>query len=165
MQHPEEKLLERYYYEGWNKAAIHVTEQVLADNVQFRGSFRRKPLRGIAAFNEYMQKTHKAIFNNRVQILQVVLAENRRTAAVRLMNRGIHKGDFFGVQGSGHEISWGSAAFFTFSQDGKKITDIWVIGDIDGLKNQLGASVGASAFTPQKCSLEGSTMSSERTMP
>ena len=143
---PEEQLLEYFYYQGWNKGGDEAMEQVLAANVQFRGSFRRKPLRGVTAFIEYMHQAHNALANNKSQIQDVVLSENGRKAAVRLTNRGVHKGDFFGVKGSGHEVCWSSAAFFTFSEDGSKITDIWVLGDIDGLKNQIGAPPNSSAF-------------------
>ena len=41
----ETQLLERFYYDGWNKANEDVLRQVLDEHVEFRGTFRRKPLR------------------------------------------------------------------------------------------------------------------------
>ena len=146
-QHPTEQLLERYYYQGWNKASESVLADVLDEKIEFRGSFRRKPVRGIAAFAAYMHKAHKALANNTIHIQDVVISDNGRKAAVRLTNRGIHRGDFFGVQGSGHEVAWGSAAFFTLNESCTKITELWVLGDIDGLKNQIGAPVESIAFS------------------
>jgi predicted ester cyclase len=49
---------------------------------------------------------------------------------------GIHRGQFFGVAPSGREISWSGAAFFAIDAD--KITNLWVLGDIDSVKQQLG---------------------------
>ena len=146
---PEQLLVERFYYQGWNKADDRVMHQVLDANVEFRGSFRRKPLRGIPAFCAYMHQAHAALARNRVQIQDVVVSDNGggggiQKAAVRTRNRGVHRGEFFGVPGSGHEVTWTAAAFFTLHAS--KITEIWVLGDMDGLKHQIGASAGAPAF-------------------
>ena len=137
-----EELFHEYYYKGWNKANEQVLTKLLDPNVEFRGVFRRKPIRGIPAFMEYMRKAHKALAKNVVEIQEVVVNGNK--AALRLMNRGIHKGDFFGVQATGCEVSWSSAAFFTIDANTGLIVKIWVLGDIDGLKNQIGASQEAS---------------------
>jgi predicted ester cyclase len=42
---------------------------------------------------------------------------------------------FFGVAPSGREISWSGAAFFAI--DGDKITNLWVLGDIDSENSNL----------------------------
>jgi predicted ester cyclase len=55
---------------------------------------------------------------------------------------GIHRGQFFGVAPSGREISWSGGAFSAI--DGDKITNLWVLGDIDSVKQQLG--LGWQAF-------------------
>jgi hypothetical protein len=36
-------------------------------------------------------------------------------------------------------LSWYSAAFLTLNEEETLIKDIWVLGDMDGLKNQIGA--------------------------
>jgi predicted ester cyclase len=51
---------------------------------------------------------------------------------------GVHRGRFFGVEASGRTITWAGAAFF--ATDGERITDLWVLGDIDAVKQQLGAA-------------------------
>jgi steroid delta-isomerase-like uncharacterized protein len=140
-----QELLERYFYEGWNKADVNVIKEVLDENVKFRGSFRRKPLRGHQAFLDYMRSAHKALANNKIEIEDVVVSENGAKAASRLTNRGVHRSEFFGVKASGHEVSWCSAGFFTI-RDGR-VTEIWMLGDIDGLKNQIGAHAESTAFS------------------
>jgi predicted ester cyclase len=57
--------------------------------------------------------------------------------------RGIHRARFFGVEATGREIIWAGAAFFT--SDGNQIVALWVLGDLDGVKRQLGAAA-ESAF-------------------
>ncbi len=58
-------------------------------------------------------------------------------AAARMTFTGRHQADLFGVPATGGEITWVGAAFFATS-DGR-IRDLWVLGDIDGVKRQLGA--------------------------
>jgi len=47
----------------------------------------------------------------------------------------IHLGRFFGAEPSGREIRWSGAAFFKV-RDGK-ITELWVLGDIEAIRRQL----------------------------
>lgn len=141
-----EAIVERFYYQGWNKGDHQVLTDILDPNVRFRGSFRRKPIGGVQGFLQYMDTAQKAVGGNRIEILQIVQDSIKGTVALKLLNHGVHKGSFFGVPGSGHEISWHSAAFFTLSRDGSRIVDIWVLGDVDGLKNQIGANSDAEGF-------------------
>ena len=46
---------------------------------------------------------------------------------------------------TGNDIEWIGAAFFT--TDGRQITDIWVLGDVDAVKQQLGVGT-TSSFAP-----------------
>jgi hypothetical protein len=43
---------------------------------------------------------------------------------------------------SAQEIIWSGAAFFTV--DRNRITELWVLGDVDAVKQQLGAGLGSS---------------------
>jgi predicted ester cyclase len=85
---------------------------------------------------------HKAVGKHTV-VVEDSLEEGDKVAG-RFTFRGIHSSVFFGVTASGHEITWSAAAFFTF-RDGL-IIDVWFLGDVDGLKNQLGAEADATAF-------------------
>eukprot|EP00527_Entomoneis_sp_CCMP2396_P004358 CAMPEP_0198143582 /NCGR_PEP_ID=MMETSP1443-20131203/8553_1 /TAXON_ID=186043 /ORGANISM="Entomoneis sp., Strain CCMP2396" /LENGTH=107 /DNA_ID=CAMNT_0043806845 /DNA_START=252 /DNA_END=572 /DNA_ORIENTATION=- len=102
----QQELFETYYYKGWNKGNDSVLTALLDPNVEFRGSFQRKPLKGPSAFLEYMHKAHKALGTNVIQIEELVVSENGTKAALRLKNRGVHKSDFFGVKATGFELAW-----------------------------------------------------------
>src|SRR5437879_1772025 len=55
---------------------------------------------------------------------------------------GVHRGAFFGVPATGRHITWVGSAFFTIAAG--KIVDIWVLGDADTVKQQLGVDVGVA---------------------
>ncbi len=48
---------------------------------------------------------------------------------------GLHRQDFLGFRPTGKRVTWGGCALFTF--DGELITDVWVLGDLKGLEEQL----------------------------
>jgi predicted ester cyclase len=139
-----QQLIERYYYKGWNKADEAVVKEIFDENIKFRGALGRKPKKGHAFFLNYMQSCHQAIAKNTVMIEDIVVSEHGQKAAVRLVVRGVHKGKFFGVEGSNMEVSWNTAAFFTIVNG--RVTELWVVGDVDNLKNQIHASADAKAF-------------------
>jgi len=143
MASPQRQLVDRYFYKGWNKCDAGVMEEILDEKLVYRGALSRKK-RNRDDFIEYMRKIHGALGNNVVEAEDVVISDNK--AAVRMKCSGIHKSSFFGVEGTGHEISYQAAMFFTFTADGTRIKEIWMVGDIDGLKHQLGATSEASVF-------------------
>jgi predicted ester cyclase len=59
--------------------------------------------------------------------------------------KGIQRARFFEVDPTGREITWGGCAFF--KTDGHQLVELWVLGDIDSVKRQLGAPFSAS-FCP-----------------
>jgi predicted ester cyclase len=65
-------------------------------------------------------------------------------AAARTTFRGTHRGRLFDVEPTGREIAWAGAAFF--KTDGRQIVELWVLGDVDSVKQQLGARA-AVAFS------------------
>lgn len=138
------QLIERYYYKGWNKADETVIKEILDENIKFRGSLGRKQKRGHEFFINYMKSLFQALAM-KVEVEDIVVSENGQKVAVRLTNRGIHKGTIFGVQATNMEVSWNTAAFFTIDKNGRVI-ELWNVGDVDSLKNQLNASVDAKAF-------------------
>ena len=75
----------------------------------------------------------------------MVLDREHDKAALVIVQRALPKGDFFGMAGSGHEIHWTATAFFEFSAS-NKISSVWILGDLDALKSQLGVTNESSAF-------------------
>jgi predicted ester cyclase len=144
--------IERYYYKGWNKSDEAVLREFIAEDVRFRGSLGRRKKAGIHHVFEYMKALNTALSKLTFEVEDVVITEQQ--VAARVTGRGIHKGSFFGVESSGIEVSWVSAAFLTIADD--EIVEIWVLGDIDNLKNQLGAPPDAS-FEPSSSSSSSSS--------
>ena len=133
-------LVERFYHEVCNKADEDVARQVLGADFRFRASLGPER-RGPDGFIAYMRSIHAALGQYECTIDQVI--ENDRHAAARMRFGGMHRGPLFGVPATGKHVLWSGAAFF--ASDGRHITDLWVLGDVDGLKQQLGAA-GAVPF-------------------
>jgi len=138
------RLVERFYYEVWNKGDETVANEILDPDFRFRGSLG--PGRGgLVGFIGYMRSIRTALANFECIIDDLIEGDKR--VAARMRFRGIHSGQFFGVPATGQEIIWTGAAFFTM--DRSRITELWVLGDIDAAKQQLGAGV-ASSFDGQE---------------
>jgi len=130
-------LVERFYYDVWNRADEVVAHQILHPEIRFRGSLDRE-MHGPDAFIAYMRSVHAALADYTCIIDDLVATPDR--AAARMTFKGIHRGRFFGVEPTGREISWAGAAFFTM--EGERIAEIWVLGDIESIRQQLGAAAG-----------------------
>lgn len=128
-------LVERFYFEVWNQADESAAREILADDFGFRGSLGPGDS-GVDGFIDYMRAVHGCLGNYRCEIEELIIAGNK--AAARMRFSGIHKGTFYGVPPTKRKIAWIGAAFFTCSAD--RIVDLWVLGDVDGLKHRLGAS-------------------------
>ena len=131
-------LVERFYFEVWNRADEQVAREILHPDFRFRGSLG-SVRRGPDGFIDYMRSIHAALADYTCIIEDLIATETR--AAARMTFKGLHRGRFFEVQPTGREIRWASAAFFT--TDGKQIVELWVLGDVDGVKQQLNAPSGA----------------------
>lgn len=133
-------LVERFYHEVWNRADETVAREILHAEFRFRGSLGSEK-RGPEGFIDYMRAVHAALggylchIEDLVEGEDLVAGEGRAAAKMRFV--GAHRAEFFGVPATGLEIEWAGAAFFT--TDGAQITDLWVLGDLDAVKRQLGA--------------------------
>jgi len=135
-------LVERFYYEVWNRADEGLARLILHSEFRFRASLGTE-MRGPEGFIEYLRSVHASLGNYTCIIDDLIATQDR--AAARMTFKGIHKGRFFDTDATGREIAWAGAAFFR--TEGDKIIELWVLGDIDGVKRQLGAPAGAS-FLP-----------------
>jgi predicted ester cyclase len=137
------RLVERFYDEVWNKADEGVVGEILDPGLRFRSSLGLD-LVGLAEFIGYMRSIHAALADYTCIIEDLIATEHR--AAARLRFTGVHRGPFFGVTPTLREITWGGAAFFT--TDRGRITELWVLGDVDAVKRQLGAAPDSSLAEP-----------------
>ena len=135
------ELVERFYHRVWNKADETEAHNILASDFRFRGSLGPE-LRGPGGFIAYMRSVHDALGGFTCQIEEVIAAVDR--AAARMTFHGRHRGRFFGIEPSGQEIRWSGAAFFKTSAG--KIIELWVLGDIEGIRQQLEPQRAAAIF-------------------
>lgn len=135
-------LVERFYFEVWNRADEQVAREILHPEFRFRASLGPER-RGPDGFIGYMRSIHAALADYTCVIEDLITTENR--AAARMTFRGLHRGRFFEVEPTGKEICWSGAAFFTTG--GKQIVELWVLGDVDAVKRQLNANRGTSFTT------------------
>ncbi len=126
-------LVETFYHDVWNKNDAAKAKEILSPDFRFRGSLGPEKT-GPDGFAAYMQSVHSALGEYRCLIKELIVSDNK--AAARMLFRGIHRGPFFGVEATGKTIEWAGAAFFEFQDE--KISQLWVLGDIDSVKAQLG---------------------------
>ena len=122
----------RFYEELWNKRDLSVAEEILDEAVVFRGSFGSAHV-GRKAVREYVTTVTTALSGYHCDL--EVLVQEGNSAAARLTFCGTHVGEFFGRQPTGRSVNWAGAAFF--QSNGIELSDIWVLGDLVDLYEQL----------------------------
>ena len=130
----EKSLVEVFYSEVWNKKNLEKANEILAEDFLFRGSLGNTK-KGIDGFWTYVESVHNALSNYQCIIEEMVISDKQ--IAAKMIFKGIHKNTFFGIEPTNKMIQWYGAAFFKFSD--KKITELWVLGDVDSIKTQLNA--------------------------
>jgi len=133
-------LVERFYFDVWNKSDERAAREILHHGFRFRASLGPER-HGPAGFIDYMKSIHAALGDYTCIIDDLIATENR--AAARMTFKGVHRGPFFGVKPTGREVRWAGGAFFTTTDS--QIAELWVLGDVDSLKQQLSAD-GAAVF-------------------
>jgi len=134
------QLVERFYHEVWNQADEHVARLILDPEFRFRASLGPEK-HGPEGFIGYMRLIHAALADYTCEIEDIV--EDVPRAAARMRFSGRHRGTLFGVAATGLHIAWSGAAFF--DTNGGKITALWVLGDVDSVKQQLGLNTAIDA--------------------
>ena len=126
------RLIDRFYNDMWNRFDKSVFGEILDPKIHFRGSLGQNKV-GFDEFGEYVDyiKAFASDFHN--EILSTITEGNLTFA--RLSYTGTHQGEVFGLEPTGKRFEYSGAAVFTFA-DGL-ISDVWVLGDIYGLTQQL----------------------------
>jgi steroid delta-isomerase-like uncharacterized protein len=125
-------LVRRYYEEMWNRWDLSLAEDLIDEELTFRGSLG-VAVRGRAAFRDYMNTVRRAFpdFHNRVEEL---IAEGDMVVA-RLTYTGTHHGELFGIAPTGRRVTYAGVAVFRI--EAGRIREGWVLGDVRGLMQQL----------------------------
>jgi predicted ester cyclase len=124
--------VERFYRDLWDNHDKEAIPEVLHEDFTFRGSLGQEK-RGHPGFAEYVDMVHAALGDYKCTIDDLVVEPPKVFA--RMSFAGIHRGLFMGCAPTGKEVRWAGAALFTFR--GRKIADVWVLGDLKGLEAQL----------------------------
>jgi predicted ester cyclase len=125
-----------FYADVWNRGDLAVLPSLLRDDFTFRGSLGAER-KGHAEFIAYVQMVRDALSEYRCDILDLVVEHPRAFARMRFS--GLHTGVFLGFAATARRIEWMGAALFTAASDGR-IADLWVLGDLLGLRGQLEAN-------------------------
>lgn len=128
-------LVESFYADVWNRRDTCRAREIIASDFRFRGSLGPEK-RGVEGFLAYVDAVHEALGDYTCHIEDLIATPQR--VAARMMFRGIHQAEFFGVPPTYQTLAWSGAAFFTI-RDGQ-LSELWVLGDIDAIKTQLGSA-------------------------
>ena len=128
-----EEQVRTFYSEIWNEKNFDQISNVLHDDFSFRGSLGQEK-RGNEEFIEYVNYIHSALSNYKCIIEDLVVQSEKVFA--KMCFTGKHDSEFLGFEATGNQVSWAGAALFIFS--GKKVTNLWVLGDMKSLETQLG---------------------------
>ena len=132
----EVEQVKRFYHDIWNRHDKSAIPAVINQDFLFRGSLGTEK-RGRKGFEEYLDSVHVALGEYRCEIQEMVHEPNK--VFVRMRFEGIHRGALMGFQATGAQVSWEGAALFKF--EAGKISHLWVLGDVDGLKAQLSKTI------------------------
>jgi steroid delta-isomerase-like uncharacterized protein len=130
-----ELLVRRFYAEVWNRWDDAAVDDLLDEDFVFRGSLGDE-VRRRDGFRGYRDKIRAAFPDFHNQVVDLV-ADGERAAA-RLRYSGHHRGEVLGIAATGALVTYSGAAFFS-ARDGR-LLQVWVLGDVDGLRRQLGAA-------------------------
>lgn len=129
----EADLVRRFYADAWNRWDDGAVDEILAEDVTFRGSLGDE-VRGRSGWRAYRDMIRSGVPDFHNEIVDLVTSPGR--AAARLRYTGHHTGVLLGHRGGGARIDYAGAAFFTCVSG--VLTAAWVLGDIDALRRQIG---------------------------
>ena len=130
----QKEQVRKFYEVLWDAHDKEAIPTVLHEYFTFRGSLGQKKT-GHAGFAEYVDMVHKALGDYKC-IIEELVAEGSKVFA-KMTFTGIHRDEFMGYPPTQKRVSWNGCALFTF--DGELIKDVWVLGDLKNLEEQLGA--------------------------
>jgi len=137
-----EKLVRRFYLDLWNQKDHRIAHEIIAEDIRFRPSLDGETI-GRRNFLAYVDRITMALEAYHCAIEDLIVDESANAAAARMLFSGVHRRPFFGFDPTGETVAWRGAAFFKVSR--ARISDAWILGDLDGLRRTLEANAQASA--------------------
>ena len=129
---PQKERVRIFFQELWDTPDKSLIATLLHPDFTFRGSLGQL-LRGHEEFGGYVDMVTGALGNYTSDILDMVEEGNKVYAKLRY--HGIHRAELLGFAPTGRHVWWHGAPFFTF--EGDKVRDLWVLGDVHSLIEQL----------------------------
>jgi len=129
---PQKETVRVFYKELWDRADKSLIPQIFHADFTFRGSLG-PALVGHQQFAGYVDWVTAAIGHYQTDILVMIEEGNRVSGKMRF--HGLHRQELFGVPPSGRHVWWIGMPIFTF--EGRKVRDLYVLGDIHGLIERL----------------------------
>lgn len=125
----------RFFDHLWNRWELSVADEILTENLTFRGSLGNT-LQGRAAFKGYVEMVRMAFPDWYNQIDELIVGDDGSTVVARMTYRGTHRGTLRGVPPTGRPVSYVGVAIFRFTGD--LISEGWVVGDTQELWRAIG---------------------------
>lgn len=128
----------RFYSILWDAHDLASMPSILHEDFNFRGSLGQEK-KGHRGFAEYVGMVHKALGEYRCIVDEIV--EEGDKVFAKMTFTGIHRDRFMGYAPSNTRVTWDGCALFTF--DGDLVSDLWVLGDLKSLEDQLRANAAS----------------------
>lgn len=122
----------QFYKVLWDAHDKEAMPSILHEDFTFRGSLGQEK-RGYDGFGDYVDMVHAALGDYQC-IIEDLVEEGEKVFA-KMAFTGIHQAEFMGFPASHKRLSWKGCALFTF--EGDRISDLWVLGDLTSLQEQL----------------------------
>lgn len=135
----QKDMVRRFYDDMWNKADTSVIPELFHADFTFRGSLG-PVLVGHEQFAGYVEMVTGALEGYTCEIEDMV--EEGQKMVARMRFHGRHTAPFMGFAPTGERVEWSGSAHFTY-RDGK-IADLWVLGDVHGLRELLTSQAQAA---------------------
>jgi predicted ester cyclase len=132
---PQKEIVRVFYKELWDRADKSLIPTIFHPDFTFRGSLGRT-LVGYEQFADYVDWVTGALGHYKSDIL-VMIGEGDYVSA-KMRFHGIHRKELFGVPPTGRHVWWIGMPIFTF--EGRKVRDLFVLGDLQGLIERLKGS-------------------------
>lgn len=121
-----------FYKDLWDKADLTLVPRIFHPDFTFRGSLG-PVLVGHQQFGDYVTWLTNTLEDYTSDILELLEEGDRVSGKLRF--HGIHRRTLFGETPTNTRVWWYGAPIFTF--DGPLVRDLWVLGDIHGLRSRL----------------------------
>lgn len=128
----QKEVVRKFYKDMWDHADVSLIPEIFHAGFTFRGSLGPTVV-GHEQFADYVRWVTDSLENYTSDILVMIEEGNQVSAKLRF--HGIHRRQLFGQDPTGRHVWWYGAPIFTF--EGRKVRDLWVLGDVYGLIGQM----------------------------